>query len=105
MLHAWRQVGEVMLAQCLNLILIMQHARAIDDEIDLFLAVIKYGLAIAMWIQRDFAEASDALKGSALFVPIAENCAVVASWRGKIRLSLRELWNVAVQPCGICLPL
>ena len=53
-----------MLAQRLNLILVVQHARPFDDEIDLFLAVVKYGLAIAMPIQRDFAEASYALEGS-----------------------------------------
>ncbi len=41
-----------MLAQRLNLVLVMQHARTFDDEIDLFLAVVKYGLAIAMWIQQ-----------------------------------------------------
>src|SRR6476620_8177925 len=105
MLHAWRQVGEVMLAQRLNLVLVMQHARTFDDEIDLFLAVVKDGLAIALWIQRDFAEASDALKGSVLFVSLAENCPVVASWRGKIRPGLRKVWNVAMQPCGVCLPL
>ena len=105
MLHAWRQVREVMLVQRLNLILVVQHARPFDDEIDLFLAIVKYGLAIAMPIQQNFAEASYALEGSVLFVPLAENSPVVASWRGKTRLGLREVWNVAMQPCGVCLPL
>ena len=94
-----------MLAQRLNLILVVQYAGALDDEIDLFLAVVKYGLTIAMWIQRDFAEASYALEGPVLFVPLAENSPVAASWRGKTRLGLREVWNVAMQPCGVCLPL
>jgi hypothetical protein len=94
-----------MLAQGLNLILVVQHARSIDNEIDLFLAVVKYGLAIAMPVQRDFAEASYALQGSVLFVPLAENSPVVTSWRGQTCLGLREVWNVAMQPCGVCLPL
>ena len=105
MLHAWREVRKVVLAQRLNLIFVVQHARPFDDEIDLFLAVVKYGLAIAMPIQRDFAEASYALQGSVLFVPLAENSPVVASWRGKTRLGLREVWNVAMQPCRVCLAL
>ena len=69
MLHAWRQVREVMLAQRLNLILVVQHARPFDDEIDLFLAVVKYGLAIAMPIQRDFAETSYGFGGIGSLCP------------------------------------
>ena len=62
-----------------NLILVVQHARPFDDEIDLLLAVVKDGLAIAMPIQRDFAETSYGLEGSVLFVPLAKNSPVVAS--------------------------
>src|ERR1700730_4131136 len=105
MLHAWRQVREVMLAQRLNLILVVQHARPFDDEIDLLLAVVEDGLAIAMPIQRDFAETSYGLEGSVLFVPLAENSPVVASWRRETRLGLRKVGNVAMQPRGGCLPL
>src|ERR1700722_4978355 len=105
MLHSWRQVREVMLAQRLNLILVVQHARPFDDEIDLLLVVVKYGLAIAIPIQSDFAETSYGLEGSVLFVPLAENSPVVASWRAEPRLFLRKVWKVAMQPCGVCLPL
>jgi len=103
MSRARRQVREVMLVQCLNLILIVQHASPFDDEIDLLLTVVRDGLAIAIPIQRDFAETSDGLEGSVLFVPLAENSPVVASRRGETRLCLRQVRNVAMQPCGVCL--
>src|SRR2546428_9770169 len=35
----------------------------------------------------------------------SENSPVVARWRGETRLGLRKIWNVAMQPCGVCLPL
>jgi hypothetical protein len=62
-------------------------------------------LAIAIPIQRDFAETIDGLERSVLFVSLAENSSVVASWRGEIRFGLGKVWNVAMQPCGVCLPL
>src|SRR5579863_3856181 len=101
MLHAWRQVREIMLSQRLNLILIVQHARSFDDEIDLLLPVVRDGLAIAMPIQRDFSEASHGLEGAVLFVPLAENRPIVASWRAETRFGLRKVWNVAMQPCRV----
>src|SRR6478672_11037601 len=105
MLHAWREVREVMLAQRLNLILIVQNARPFHDEINLLLALVEHSSATAIPIQRDFAETSDGLERSGLCVSLAENSSIVASWRGEIRIGLGKVWNVAMQPCGVCLPL
>src|SRR4051794_4352538 len=102
MFHAWRQVREVMFAQRQNLILVMQHARAFDDEKDFLLAVVEDGLAIAVPIQRDFAKTGYGLEGSVLLVPLAENSPVVAGWRRETRLGLRKVRNVAMQPGGVC---
>src|SRR6185369_4429716 len=105
MFRARRQVREVMLAQCLSLILVLQHARPFHDEINLLLALVGDRPAIAIPIQRDFAETSDGLERSVLCVALAENCSIVTSWRGEIRIGLGKVWNVAMQPCGVCLPL
>src|ERR1043165_3332966 len=105
MFRARRQVREVMLAQCLSLILVVQHARSFHDEVNLLLSLVGDGAAIAIPIQRDFAETSDGLENSVLFVSLAENSSIVASWRSEIRIGLGKVWNVAMQPCGICLPL
>ena len=85
-----------MFAQRQNLILVVQHARALDDEKDFLLAVVEDLPAIAMPIQRDFSgETSYGLEGSVLFVPLAENSPVVASWRRENRLRLLKVWNPA----------
>ena len=78
-----------MLAQRLNLILIVQQASAFDDEVNLLLAVVEYGLATAVRIQSDFAEASYGLKGSIVFIALSEHRPVMASWRGETGLRLR----------------
>ena len=93
MFHARRQIREVMRAQRLDLIFVVQNvvqqASPFDDEIDFLLAVVTYGLAIAVRIQSDFPEAGYGLEGSVLFVAFSENRPVVASWRGEIGLRLR----------------
>src|SRR3954464_15793424 len=105
MLRARRQVREVMRSQSLNLILVVQHTRPFHDEINLLLALVEDGLAIAIPIQRDFAETSDGLEGSIFFVSLAENSSIVASWRGEIGFGLGKIGNVAIQPCGVRLML
>ena len=93
-----------MLAQRLSLILIMQHARPFDDEINLLLAVVEYSLAIAVRIQSDFAEASYGLQRSNVFIALSEHRPVVAGLRGEIGLRLRQVGKVAMQPGGIRRP-
>jgi hypothetical protein len=77
-----------MLAQRLDLIFVVQCACPVDNEIDLLLAVVEYGLTIATCIHGDCAEASYGLEGSILFITFSENRPVVASCRGKISLHL-----------------
>src|SRR5271155_3567319 len=101
MFRARRQVSEGMLAQGLDLIFIVQQACAFDCKIELFLAVVGYGLAIAVCIQSDFAEASYGLKGSIVLVTFSEHRLVVTGWRSEISLRLREVGNEAMQPGGI----
>src|SRR5262249_41752799 len=98
-----RQVGEVMLAQRLGLILVVQHARPFHDEINLLLSLVGDGLAIAIPIQRNFAETRDGLKSSVVFISLAENGAIVAGGRSEIRLSLGDVGSVAMQPRRVCL--
>jgi hypothetical protein len=74
--------------------LVVQYARPFHDEIDLLLALVGDGSAIAIPIQRDFAEASDGLERSPLCISLAENSSIVASWRGEIRIGLGKIWNV-----------
>jgi hypothetical protein len=88
MFHARRQVCEVILAQRLDLIPVVQNASAFDDEIDLLLVVVENGLAITVRIQSDFPEAGYALEESILFVTLSENRSVAASFRGEIALRL-----------------
>ena len=76
-----RQVGEVMLAQGLSLILVVQHARSFHNEINFLLSLVGDGLTIAIPIQRNFAETGDGLERSVVFIPVAENCPIVAGWR------------------------
>src|ERR1700733_982827 len=104
MFGARRQVGEVMLAQCLNLILVAQRTLPFDDEIDLLLAVVKDWSAIPVCIQSDFPEARYGLQRSIVFIGLSKDRPVVASWRGKIRLCLSQVGNVAMQPGGIGWP-
>jgi len=101
MFRAWRQVREVMLTQRLNFILVVQDARPFHDEINFLLTLVRDGSAIALPIQRHFAETSDGLERSIVCVALTENSSIVASWRGKVRTGLGKVWNVAVQPCGI----
>ena len=67
-----------MLTQRLRLIFILQHARAFNDKINLFLAVVRYGPATTVRIESDFAEASYSLKRSIVFITLSENRPVVA---------------------------
>src|ERR1700722_6165550 len=101
MFHSRGQIGEVVFAQGLRLLFIMQHARAVDDEIDLFLSVIECVLAIPMRIQGDFSEASYGLERSVVLVAFAEDRSVVAGGRRETDLGLRQFWNVAMQPRGV----
>ncbi|HZW93734.1 MAG TPA: hypothetical protein VFF64_12355 [Candidatus Eremiobacteraceae bacterium] len=78
-----------MLAQRLNLIFIVQHASALDDKVDFFLAVVGHGPATTVRIQIHFPEASYGLERSIVFVALTENRAVVASLRGEVGLRLR----------------
>jgi hypothetical protein len=88
MLHSRRQIGEVMLAQPLNLIFVMQYPSALDHKIDLLLSVVGHSLAIPVSIQRNLAEASHGLEGSIVLITLAKHRPVVASLRGEIGFRL-----------------
>src|ERR1700722_6811873 len=104
MFHSWRQICEVILAQRLNLVPVVQNACTVRHEINFLLTVVEDRLAGAVRIQSDFAEASYCLKGSTLLVSLTENCPVVASLRAEIALRFPQVGNVTMHPSRINLP-
>ena len=60
MLHARSHVGEIIRAQGMGVITVLQSACALQNEIDFFLTIVENVLAIAVGVKRNFAEARNA---------------------------------------------
>jgi hypothetical protein len=105
MLHARRQVNEIIRAHRIRLIPVVQNAFAFQYEITLLLAIVENGLAIAKGIQCNFPEPGNASQDSSLPVTLAEDWFVMASPGRQISSRLAQTRNVSMQPRGIDFPI
>jgi hypothetical protein len=78
MLHARRQVREIICPYCKRLVPVVQNALAFQHEINPFFAIVEHVLAIAMRIESNFREPGHASQDSILPVTFAKDWFVMA---------------------------
>src|SRR5437667_11876664 len=104
MLHARRQISEIIRSHRIRLGPIMQNAFTFQDKIDLFITIVEHGLATAMSIERNFREPGHASHESIVGVALSEDRFEMASCGCQVTTRLAHLRNVAMQPRGIYFP-
>jgi hypothetical protein len=78
MLHVGRQVCEIIRAQGMCAVTVLQNACTLQNKVNLFLALVENGLATSLGLNRSFAKARNASQNSIVGVACAENRPVVA---------------------------
>ena len=104
MFHAWSQVGEVVRAQGMGLVGELQRTRALQNEIDFFLAIIDNILARPARVDRNFSEARDASERSGVLVPGSEHWLEMTSRGGQVSSRLTHVGQITMQPRGVNRP-
>src|SRR5215813_3486420 len=98
MFDARSQIGEIVGSHGGGHLTIAKDTAALQNEIDLFFANVRNGLAISLGFNLDLCEPRYSPRQSALGIARTEDCRVVASCRRQITGSLGQTWNVAMQP-------
>src|ERR1035437_7902499 len=81
MLYARGKVGEIIRAQGIRAVTVLQSACTLQNKVDFFLAIVENALAGPVGVNRNFAEARNASQNSTVCVTCAENRFVVAGCR------------------------
>src|SRR5271169_1278530 len=105
MSHTRRQVREIIGAQGMSLVAVLQSARTLQNEIDFFFAIIENTLAVSVGIHSNFGKTRDASQNSIVWVACPEDWFVVAGCGGGIRFRLVQARQVPVQPSGVDSPI
>src|SRR5262249_29932502 len=101
MLHARRQVREIIRPHCKRLVPVVQNALAFQNEITFFFAIVEHVLAITVSIESNFSEPGHASQDSILRVTFAKDWFVVARLGCQVRWSITYTRNIAMQPRGL----
>ena len=96
-------VGEIICGEGVRLgaVLELGGGAGVADEVELFEARVGGGLAFAVRVDGELAEAGEGLRGSGVGVGFAEDGRVVASGGGDVGGMLAEGGGVAAEPGGI----
>ncbi len=81
MLHARRQVSEIIRPHRIRLVPIVQNAFSRQNEINLFFAIVVHGLTISVGIERNFRKPGHTSQESIFRIALAEDRLVVTSSR------------------------
>src|SRR5215472_3607806 len=73
MLHTWGQISEIVLPHGVSLVRMVKNPFAFQDEINLFLTVVEYGLAISAGINDKLPEPRDRSQAPILWVTLAKD--------------------------------
>ncbi len=104
MLHARRQVSEIIRPHRIRLVPIVQNTFACQNEINLFFAIVVHGLTISVGIERNFREPGHTSQEPVFRIAFAEDWLVVASRGCHVSSGLAQIRKVAMQPRGIDFP-